>query len=107
MSHGVPVLATGWSGNMEFMDAANSIPLRYALEPVGDRMAGLLPHFSPDMRWARVDENHLEREMLRLVRRGPDRAMCARARAIAQRFSPARVAAILGGLLRGISSESI
>jgi hypothetical protein len=54
-----------------------------------------------------VDENHLEREMLRLVRRGPDRAMCARARAIAQRFSPARVAAILGGLLRGISSESI
>ena len=45
MSHGVPVLATGWSGNMEFMDATNSIPLRYDLEPVGDRMAGLLPHF--------------------------------------------------------------
>jgi glycosyltransferase involved in cell wall biosynthesis len=107
MSHGVPVLATGWSGNMEFMDVANSIPLRYALEPVGDRMAGLLPHFSPDMHWARVDESHLEREMLRLVRRGPDPAMCARARAVAQRFSPARVAVILGGLLRAFSSNYI
>lgn len=100
MGQGVPVLATGWSGNMEFMDSANSIPLRYALEPVGDRMAGLLPHFTPGMLWARVDENHLEREMLRLVRRGPDPDMCARARTVVDRFSPARVARILGGLLR-------
>jgi glycosyltransferase involved in cell wall biosynthesis len=104
MSHGVPVLATGWSGNMDFMDDGNSVPLRYTLEPVGDRMAGLLPHFTPDMLWARVDESHLEREMLRLIRRGPDPAMCAQARAVAGRFSPARVARILGVLLRELSS---
>ncbi len=104
MSHGVPVLATGWSGNMEFMDPANSVPLRYELEPVGNRMAGLLPHFTPEMLWARTDENHLEREMLRLVHRGPDPAMLVRARAVVQRFSPARVARILDTLLRGLHS---
>ncbi|WP_028577890.1 glycosyltransferase [Desulfomicrobium escambiense] len=107
MSHGVPVLATGWSGNMEYMDEGNSVPLHYELEAVGGRMAGLLPHFTPDMLWARVDEGHLEREMLRLVRRGPDPAMCVRARAVAERFSPARVAAVLGVLLRGFYSRNI
>lgn len=107
MGHGVPVLATGWSGNMDYMDESNSVPLRYELEPVGGRMAGLLPHFTPGMLWARVDEGHLEREMLRLVRRGPDSAMCAKARAVADRYSPARVAGILGVLLRELHSRNI
>ena len=53
MSHGVCVLATGWSGNMEFMDEGNSIPLKFTLEPVGERMARMLPHFRPDMRLGR------------------------------------------------------
>jgi glycosyltransferase involved in cell wall biosynthesis len=105
MSHGVPVLATGWSGNMEFMDQRNSIPLRYALEPVGERMARMLPHFRPEMLWARVDEEHLRREMLRLIRRGPDPAMCARARTVAERFSPRRVAKILSGLIRELDAN--
>lgn len=100
MSHGVPVLATGWSGNMEFMDQRNSVPLRYDLEPVGERMSRMLPHFRPEMLWARVDEEHLLREMLRLVRRGQDPAMCQRARAVAERFSPRRVSRILAGLVR-------
>jgi glycosyltransferase involved in cell wall biosynthesis len=99
MSHGIPVLATGWSGNMDFMDSRNSVPLDFVLTPVGDSMAGLLPHFRPDMRWAVVDEAHLEREMLRLVRRGPDPVMCQRARAVADRFAPARVARILARLV--------
>jgi glycosyltransferase involved in cell wall biosynthesis len=99
MSHGVPVLATGWSGNMEFMDQRNSVPLRYDLEPVGERMVRMLPHFRPEMLWARVDEEHLLREMLRLVRRGQDPAMCQRARAVAERFSPRRVSRMLAGLV--------
>lgn len=105
MSHGVCVLATGWSGNMEFMDEGNSIPLKFTLEPVGERMARMLPHFRPDMRWAAVDEGHLEREMLRLVRRGPDPKMCAKARAVAERFSPVRVAQVLRRLGRAASGE--
>jgi glycosyltransferase involved in cell wall biosynthesis len=105
MSHGVPVLATGWSGNMEFMDQRNSVPLLYALEPVGERMSRMLPHFRPEMFWARVDEEHLRREMLRLVRRGPDPAMCARARTVAERFSSRRVAKILSGLIRELDAN--
>src|SRR5262249_53830160 len=31
MAHGKPVIATGWSGNMEFMNIANSYPVRYEL----------------------------------------------------------------------------
>ncbi|SFL50639.1 Glycosyl transferases group 1 [Desulfomicrobium norvegicum] len=106
MSHGVPVLATGWSGNMEFMDQRNSVPLRFELEPVGERMSRMLPHFRPEMLWARVDEEHLLREMLRLVRRGPDPGMCKRARAVAERFSPRRVSRILTGLIREFEEKA-
>ncbi len=107
MSHGVPVLATGWSGNMEFMDERNSIPLRFELEPVGERMARMLPHFRPDMLWARVDEEHLLREMLRLVRRGQDQGMCERSRAVAERFSPRRVSRILAKLIREFKESPV
>ncbi len=92
MSQGTPVLATGWSGNMEFMDGENSIPLRYRLVPVGEDMSNMLPHFRPDMLWAEVDENHLEGEMLRLLRRGKEPEMCRKAAGIVQRFSPLRIA---------------
>lgn len=105
MSHGVPVLATGWSGNMEFMDQRNSVPLRFELEPVGARMAGMLPHFRPGMLWAKVDEEHLRREMLRLIRRGQDQSMRERARTIAERFSSRRVAGILAGLIRELKRD--
>lgn len=105
MGHGVPVLATGWSGNMDFMDQRNSIPLRFELEPVGERMARMLPHFRPEMLWAKVDEQHLQREMLRLIRRGRDPVMCGRARAIAERFSLKRVAGILAGLIRDLKRD--
>jgi glycosyltransferase involved in cell wall biosynthesis len=34
MSLGLPVIATGWSGNMDFMTDSNSFPLSYRLKPV-------------------------------------------------------------------------
>lgn len=95
MSHGVTVLGTGWSGNMEFMDLRNSVPLRYQLTPVGTKMSAMLPHYQPDMLWAEADEEHLVREMLRLVRRGPDSELCQRARAISKRFSAQRIARVI------------
>ena len=36
MSHGVPVIGTGWSGNMEFMSEANSLFVPFQLVPVQD-----------------------------------------------------------------------
>ena len=34
MSFGKPVIATGWSGNMEFMDDSNSFPVKYELAEI-------------------------------------------------------------------------
>ena len=31
MAHGKPVIATGWSGNTDFMNVANSYPVDYEL----------------------------------------------------------------------------
>jgi glycosyltransferase involved in cell wall biosynthesis len=36
MAHGIPVVATGWSGNMEFMTLENSRPIPFKLVPVED-----------------------------------------------------------------------
>jgi len=36
MALGVPVVATGWSGNMSFMTTENSLPVRYSLAEVTD-----------------------------------------------------------------------
>jgi glycosyltransferase involved in cell wall biosynthesis len=44
MLAGYPVVATGWSGNMEFMTAADSFPVGYRLVPVDD----------PEMRYSGV-----------------------------------------------------
>ncbi|MFN8525602.1 MAG: glycosyltransferase family 4 protein [Chloroflexota bacterium] len=54
MSHGKPVVATGWSGNMDFMTVANSVPVRFKLETL-QRDAG---PYSAGTEWAVPDEVH-------------------------------------------------
>lgn len=39
MAHGLPVVATGWSGNLDFMSDADSCPVPYRLVPVEDAAA--------------------------------------------------------------------
>jgi glycosyltransferase involved in cell wall biosynthesis len=39
MAHGVPVVATGWSGNLTFMSSADSHLVPYTLVPVNDKSA--------------------------------------------------------------------
>jgi glycosyltransferase involved in cell wall biosynthesis len=39
MAHGLPVVATGWSGNLDFMDASDSCLVPYKLVPVVDASA--------------------------------------------------------------------
>jgi glycosyltransferase involved in cell wall biosynthesis/SAM-dependent methyltransferase len=56
---GKPVIATGYSGNMEFMTPQNSYPVEYTLRPVGDD-AGPYP---PDGEWADPDIGHAARLM--------------------------------------------
>ena len=39
MAHGIPVVGTGWSGNLEFMSASDSCLVPYRLVPVSDASA--------------------------------------------------------------------
>jgi len=51
MALGKPVIATGYSGNMDFMNSENSILVPYNLVPVGD---DAFP-YAEDARWAQPD----------------------------------------------------
>jgi glycosyltransferase involved in cell wall biosynthesis len=66
MAHGRLVIATGYSGNMDFMNESNSMPVRYRLEPIRRPETRIRFGFSPDAtdpRWAYVDEDHLAAQM--------------------------------------------
>lgn len=60
---GKPVVATGWSGNMDFMNTANSCPVGYELVTLGrsyqDYQAG--------QHWAEPDVDHAAQMMRRVV----------------------------------------
>ena len=56
---GKPVIATGYSGNMEFMTPQNSYPVDYTLRPVGED-AGPYPATGE---WAEPDVGHAARLM--------------------------------------------
>lgn len=89
---GKPVIATGYSGNLDFMDATNSLLVDYKLVPVRD---GEYPYWQ-GQRWADPDVDHAARLMRQVVddagfaqrigavasasiRRSNSRATCARA----------------------------
>ncbi|MDR2892881.1 MAG: glycosyltransferase [Deltaproteobacteria bacterium] len=55
MAYGKPVIATGYSGNMQYMHSGNSLPILYEFAPVSDEMLRLTPLFQPGMRWADPD----------------------------------------------------
>lgn len=53
MALGKPVIATAWSGNMDFMDYRCACPVRYVLGPVQGSVPALRPELvGPDARWA-------------------------------------------------------
>jgi glycosyltransferase involved in cell wall biosynthesis len=52
MLQGVPVIATGWSGNLEFMTPADSALVRFRLIPVDDRQG---TYSVPGALWADAD----------------------------------------------------
>ena len=64
MAMGLPVIATGWSGNLEFMSAQNSILLPYTLESVNDS-TGVYENDGRSV-WASVNVNDGANAMLQL-----------------------------------------
>jgi glycosyltransferase involved in cell wall biosynthesis len=94
---GKPVIATGWSGNMDFMDAACAVPIGYRLIPVYDSRG---VHGIPGAVWAEVDHDEAVGQLRQLADNPTLRAeLGARAHAAAL----ARLtAAPLADALRGI-----
>lgn len=68
MLRGLPVIATGWSGNADFLNADNGCPVRYSLVPARDPQH---IYDFPDLQWAEPDIDHAA-EQLRRLRRDPD-----------------------------------
>lgn len=68
MSLGKPVVATGWSGNADFMTSGNSVPVRYRLVPVRSRHDAYRPQMGREGQvWAEADIAHAV-EALRSLR---------------------------------------
>ncbi|WCB96573.1 glycosyltransferase [Baekduia alba] len=87
MALGTPVLATGWSGNADFVDDAVGWPVPYELVAVGP---GNAP-YAADSRWAEPDVDAAAR-MLREIRDAPElaaRKAQAGQRRIRERYAPA------------------
>lgn len=89
MALGKPVVATGWSANMDFMTADNSMPVRFRLEPLGEAVG---PYDAGPV-WAEADVEHAAWCLGRLAE---DPALAARLGAaardtMARSFAPAVV----------------
>jgi glycosyltransferase involved in cell wall biosynthesis len=61
---GKPVIATGWSGNMDFMDADCAVPIGYRLVPVTDPRG---VYDIPDAVWAEADLDEAVEQLRRLA----------------------------------------
>lgn len=92
MAHGRPVIATGFGGNLDYMDGDAGLLVRHDLVPVGSG-GGVYP---ADGRWAEPDVAHAA-ALMRQVAADPV-AAAERGRrgaaAIAARFSPAVAGAV-------------
>jgi glycosyltransferase involved in cell wall biosynthesis len=93
MAHGKPVIATGWSGNVDFMNVANSYPVDYRLvqleKDVGPYLAGET-WADPSVEHAAKLMRHVFEQPAEVARRGK------RARAdIEGHFSEAAVAEVV------------
>ena len=101
MAYGKPVIATAYSGNMQYMNAANSLPVPYKLAPVSEEMLRLIPLFRPGMLWAEPDLAAFASAM-RLAAEGRlPRDLPARAAEIVRDFGPPAISGRLAELLAG------
>lgn len=93
MALGKPVIATGWSGNMDYMTPHNSFPVDYRLLP----LARDAPPYPAGTIWAEPDVDHAAL-LMRRVRDDPEaaREIGRRAR---QDIEAAHSPALIGGLI--------
>ena len=101
MQLGKPVVATGWSGNMDFMNAHNSAPVSFDLVPVQDPYDGAF--IADGQLWAEANVDHAADWLRRLAAEPPLRQQLGdAARAdIARQLSPESFARTVAELITG------
>ena len=104
MALGKPVVATGWSGNMDFMSEATACPVRYRLVPLAESYGP----YAAGQTWAEPDLAHAAGLMTRLA---TDRAWAADlgARAAAhmgEHFAPAVIGKRIGARIDAILASA-
>jgi glycosyltransferase involved in cell wall biosynthesis len=92
MALGRPVIATNWSGNLEFMDATNSLLVDFRFVEIAQDVG---KYYERGNRWAEADVDDAAAKMRRVLEnRVEARQIGARAAAgIAERMNPERTAA--------------
>ncbi len=101
MAIGKPVIATGYSGNLDFMDATNSLLVDYELGLVGPDCE----IYPADGEWAQPSVEHAA-ELMRLVVADPARAQALGEHArehVAQALSPQATGAAMRGRLQELT----
>ena len=101
MYQGKPVIGTGYSGNLEFMNEHNSALVRYSLTPI---KKGEYLYDDPGFFWAEPDEDHAAHLMRRMVD-DPDyrRTLAERGQQdIRSRFNNKTTAALMQARLKEI-----
>lgn len=103
MSHAKPVIATGYSGNLEFMDEDNSYLVPYRLVPIPDDWWA----YAPGAEWAEPDVAAAVELMRRVYEDQDDaRARGTRARGdILRRLSVERTAEFIAGRLSQVRAR--
>lgn len=99
MAMGNLVVATGYSGNMEFMNAENALLVDYQVEQIRSEDLRFLRTFQPelsgDMEWAYIDLDSLMAQMRYAYEHKNHQERLEKARQVAQTFSHERVAALI------------
>ncbi|MGJ7493688.1 glycosyltransferase family 4 protein [Variovorax sp. RT4R15] len=89
MLMGKPVIATNFSGNVDFMDDTNSLPVRCELVKLGTS----IPPYNAELEWAEPSVPHAAQCMQRVyVERAWARDLGRKAKAVAERTLSAEVA---------------
>jgi len=100
MSFGNLAVATGYSGNMEYMRDDNSFPVRYMLRHIKKEDLRFQPALlDRGMRWAYIDANDLIYKMMQCLGPADYSDLRQNARKIAIDYSHKNIASIIGNRL--------
>jgi glycosyltransferase involved in cell wall biosynthesis len=99
MALGKTVIATGYSGNLEFMNPKNSLLLPYQLVHITQEAAAAFPLFRQEMRWAEPDLPAMVQAMLLVAEKKVPTGLNQEAALIAEHFGQERICRRLKELL--------